>query len=104
MKITSTIESRWRYVYDEDYKQAQAYADNLVKAARLNQWHDNRGTRGWPRVSLPWESKEDNLLLRLLREFNGRGKKNVIELCIAQSLGRTPVSVRTRVNTLSMNS
>ena len=100
MKITSTIESRWRYVYDEDYKQAQAYADNLVKAARLNQWHDNRGTRGWPRVSLPWESKEDNLLLRLLREFNGRGKKNVIELCIAQSLGRTPVSVRTRVNTL----
>ena len=100
MKITSTIESGWRYVYDEDYQRAQSYADNLVNAASLNQWHDNRGTRGWPRVSLPWTRKEDNLLLRLLREFDGRGKKNVIELCIAQSLGRTPVSVRTRINAL----
>ena len=89
MKITSTIESGWRYVYDEDYQRAQSYADDLVNAASLNQWHDNRGTRGWPRVSLPWTRKEDNLLLRLLREFDGRGKKNVIELCIAQSLGRT---------------
>jgi len=100
MKITSTIESGWRYVYDEDYKRAQSYADDLVNAASLNQWHDNRGTRGWPRVLLPWTRKEDNLLLRLLREFDGRGKKNVIELCIAQSLGRTPVSVRTRINAL----
>ena len=100
MKITSTIESGWRYVYDEDYQRAQSYADDLVTAASLNQWHDNRGTRGWPRVSLPWERKEDNLLLRLLREFEGRGKKNVIELCIAQSLGRTPVSVRARINAL----
>ena len=100
MKITSTIESGWRYVYDEDYQRAQSYADDLVNAASLNQWHDNRGTRGWPRVSLPWTRKEDNLLLRLLREFDGRGKKNVIELCIAQSLGRTPVSVRTRINAL----
>lgn len=100
MKVTDTMENGWRTVYDADYQQASSYARDLVKEADLSQWHDKRRFRGWSRASLPWERKEDNLLLRLLSEFAGRGKKNVIELCIAQSLRRTPTSVRTRINAL----
>ena len=90
--------------YDDEFKRALKHGKNLVREANLNQWDDRARPRltwkTWTRMSLPWEKKEDDLILSFMDKFEGAGKRRDIILCLAWIIDRTTTSISTRLTTL----
>jgi len=86
--------------YDDGFKRALEYGKNLVRKANLNQW-DDQTRSSWTRMSLPWEKKEDDLILSFMDKFEGAGKRSDIIHCLAWIIARTTTSINTRINTLT---
>ena len=91
------VNSCWDY--DDEFQRALYHGEISVRRANLNQWRD-RVRSSWTRASLPWEKKEDDLILSFMDKFEGRGKRNDIILCLAWVIDRTTTSISTRLNTL----
>ncbi len=87
------------WVYDNEFKHAWKHGINLVRSANLNQW-ENPSCHNWVRMSLPWEKKEDDLILSFMNKFEGAGKRRDIIHCLAWAISRTTTSISTRLNTL----
>jgi len=85
--------------YDDEFQRALYYGETLVRKANLNQWKD-RVRSSWTRMSLPWEKKEDDLILSFMDKFEGTGKRSDIIHCLAWIIDRTTTSISTRLNTL----
>jgi len=85
--------------YDDEFKHAWKHGINLVRSANLNQ-HPNPSCHNWVRMSLPWEKKEDDLILSFMDKFEGAGKRRDIIHCLAWAISRTTTSISTRLNTL----
>lgn len=100
MKVTCSAETNWQLQGDRDFEQALAYGRKLADKIGLDRTQPENGSPGWARMSRPWETKEDELLLKLKREFYNNGTIRDIELCISYTLCRTTTSVRTRFRTL----
>ena len=100
MKIDWDIyEGRW--AYDDEFKRALAYGRKMVDKAKLNQWtRAPYVDRYWNRMSLPWEKKEDDLILAFMDRFEGKGERGDIIHCLAWCIRRTTTSITTRLSTL----
>ena len=91
------VDGRWDY--DDEFQRALSYGETLVRKANLNQWKD-RVRSSWTRMSLPWEKKEDDLIVSFMDKFEGTGKRSDIILCLAWIIDRTTTSISTRLTTL----
>ena len=93
-----------RWDYDDEFKRALKHGKNLVRKADLNQWDDRTRPwltrKSWTRMSLPWEKKEDDLIVSFMDKFEGTGKRSDIIHCLAWIIDRTTTSISTRLNTL----
>lgn len=91
------VDGRWDY--DDEFQRALSYGETLVRKANLNQWKD-RVRSSWTRMSLPWEKKEDDLIVSFMDKFEGTGKRSDIIHCLAWIIDRTTTSISTRLTTL----
>lgn len=98
MKIALSSETGWLWRPDLDAQQAISYGRKLMSERNLAS--NLPGDNQWFRMSKAWEPEEDNLLLRLKREFYGSGTIQDVNLCIAWIMGRTSTSINTRYRTL----
>ena len=95
----AVVDGRW--VYDDEFKRALKHGRDMVAKAKLNQWnHAPYVDRFWNRMSLPWEEKEDNLILSFMDKYEGTGKRGDVIHCLAWCIRRTTTSITTRLNTL----
>lgn len=95
---TPEVEGRW--VYDNAFDRALKDGQKMVSRAKLNQWYGRAERRSWRRMSLPWEKKEDDLILSFMAKYEGTGERGDVIHCLAWCIERTTTAISTRLNTL----
>ena len=97
---TGQYAGQYAWVYDNAFDRALKDGRKMVSRAKLNQWYGRFERRSWRRMSLPWEKKEDDLILSFMAKYEGTGGRGDVIHCLAWCIERTTTSIATRINTL----